>query len=65
MKKKQNKTTPRAYHTLRQIVQVIPRWLIDRTANAHDVDARKFSATSHFAMLILGHLSRESPMSDV
>ena len=30
-----NKTTPRACHTLRQIVQLIPRRLIDRTANAH------------------------------
>ena len=35
MKTNPDKTTPRAYHTLRQIVQLIPRWLIDRTANAH------------------------------
>ena len=65
MKTKQNKTTPRVYHTLRQIVQIIPRWLIDRTANAHDVDARKFSATSHFVMLILGHLSRASCLTEI
>ena len=57
MKTHPNKTTPRVYHTLRQIVQRIPRWLIEKTANAHGVDARKFSATSHFVMLILGHLS--------
>ena len=60
MKTNPNKTTPRVYHTLRQIVQRIPRWLIEKTANAHGVDARKFSATSHFVMLILGHLSRAS-----
>ena len=65
MKTNQNKTTPRAYHTLRQIVPTIPRWLIDRTANAHDVDARKFSATSHFVMLILGHLSRASCLTEI
>ena len=65
MKTKQNKTTPRVYHTLRQIVQIIPRWLIDRTANAHGVDARKFSATSHVVRLILGHLSRASGLTEI
>ena len=65
MKTNQNKTTPRVYHTLRQIVQLIPRWLIDRTAHAHGVDARKFSATSHFVMLILGHLSRASCLTEI
>lgn len=65
MKKNQNKTTPRACHTLRQIVQRIPRWLIEKTANAHGVDARKFSATSHFVMLILGHLSRASCLTEI
>lgn len=65
MKNNQSKTTPRAYHTLRQIVQKIPRWLIDRTANAHGVDARKFSATSHFVMLIIGHLSHASCLTEI
>ena len=65
MKTHPNKATPRVYHTLRQIVQIIPRWLIDRTANAHSVDARKFSATSHFVMLILGHLSRASCLTEI
>ena len=60
-----NKATPRVYHTLRQIVQRIPRWLIEKTANAHGVDARKFSATSHFVMLILGHLSRASCLTEI
>lgn len=65
MKNNQSKTTPRVYHTLRQIVQQIPRWLIEKTANAHGVDARKFSATSHFVMLILGHLSRASCLTEI
>ena len=30
MKTNHNKATPRVYHTLRQIVQRIPRWLISR-----------------------------------
>ena len=34
MKTNHNKATPRVYHTLRQIVQRIPRWLIEKTANA-------------------------------
>lgn len=65
MKTNQHKATPRVYHTLRQIVQQIPRWLIEKTANAHGVDARKFSATSHFVMLILGHLSRASCLTEI
>ena len=40
MKTNHNKATPRVYHTLRQIVQRIPRWLIEKTANAHGVDAK-------------------------
>lgn len=50
---------------MRQIVQRIPRWLIEKTANAHGVDARKFSATSHFVMLILGHLSHASCLTEI
>ena len=50
---------------MRQIVQRIPRWLIEKTANAHGVDAMKFSATSHFVMLILGHLSRASCLTEI
>jgi len=65
MKTNHNKATPRVYHTLRQIVQRIPRWLIEKTANAHGVDARKFSATSHFVMLVLGHLSRASCLTEI
>ena len=65
MKTNHNKATPRVYHTLRQIVQRIPRWLIEKTANAHGVDARKLSATSHFVMLILGHLSRASCLTEI
>ena len=65
MKTNHNKATPRVYHTLRRIVQRIPRWLIEKTANAHGVDARKFSATSHFVMLILGHLSRASCLTEI
>ena len=65
MKTNHNKATPRVYHTLRQIVRRIPRWLIEKTANAYDVDARKFSATSHFVMLILGHLSRASCLTEI
>ena len=65
MKTNPSKTTPRVYHTLRQIVQRIPRWLIEKTANAHGVDARKFSATSHFVMLILGHLSHASCLTEI
>jgi hypothetical protein len=65
MKTNPNKATAGVYHTLRQIVQRIPRWLIEKTANAHGVDARKFSATSHFVMLILGHLSRASCLTEI
>ncbi|MBQ4200540.1 MAG: DUF4372 domain-containing protein [Kiritimatiellae bacterium] len=65
MKTNNNKATPRVYHTLRQIVQRIPRWLIEKTANAHGVDARKFSATSHFVMLIFGYLSRASCLTEI
>ena len=65
MKNKKTKTTPRVYHTLRQIVQRIPRWLIEKTARAYDVDARKFSPTSHFVMLVLGHLSRASCLTEI
>lgn len=65
MKTNLSKATPRVYHTLRQIVQRIPRWLIEKTANAHNVDARKVSATSHFVMLILGHLSRASCLTEI
>ena len=65
MKKQQPETTPRVYHTLRQIVQLIPRWLIEKTANEHDVDARRFSATSHFVMLILGHLTHASCLTEI
>ncbi len=32
MKTNNNKATPRVYHTLRQIVQRIPRWLIEKAA---------------------------------
>ena len=65
MKTNPNKATPRVYHTLRQIVQRVPRWLIEKTANAYGVEARKFSATSHFVMLILGHLSRASCLTEI
>ena len=65
MKTNHNKATPRVYHALRQIVQRIPRRLIEKTANAHGVDARKFSARSHFVMLILGHLSRASCLTEI
>lgn len=65
MKNTTPKATPRAYNTLRQIVQRIPRWLIEKTANTHGVDARKFSATSHFVMLILGHLSHASCLTEI
>lgn len=64
-KKENKKATRRLYHTLRQIVHHIPRWQIAKTANAHGVDARKFSATSHFVMLILGHLSRASCLTEI
>ena len=50
---------------MRQIVQRVPRWLIEKTANAYGVEARKFSATSHFVMLILGHLSRASCLTEI
>ena len=65
MKTSHNKATPRACHTLRQVVQRIPRWLIERTANAHGVDARRFSATSPFVMPVLGHLSRASCLTEI
>ena len=50
---------------MRQVVQRIPRWLIEKTANTHGVDARKFSARSLFVMLILGHLSRASCRTEI
>ena len=38
---------------------------IEKTANAHNIDARKFSATSHFVMLMLGHLSRALCLTEI
>ena len=40
MKTNHNKATPRVYHTLRQIVQRIPRWLIEKTAKRAHRDAQ-------------------------
>ena len=48
-----------------QLVHQIPRWLIERLANKHDVDARKFSATSHVVMLLLGHLIHARCMTEI
>ena len=59
------KATRVSYHILWQLVHQIPRWLIERLANKHDVDARKFSATSHVVMLVLGHMIHARCMTEI
>ena len=59
------KATRVSYHILWQLVHQIPRWLIERLANKHDVDARKFSATSHVVMLLPGHLIHARCMTEI
>ena len=54
-----------SYHILWQIVHQIPRWLIERLANKHGIDARKFSATSHVVTLLLGHLIHARSLTEI
>ena len=62
---KTKKATRVSYHILWQIVHQIPRWLIEKLANKHGIDARKFSETSHVAMLLLGHLIHARCMTEI
>ena len=62
---KTKKATRVSYHILWQIVHQIPRWLIEKLVNKHGIDARKFSETSHVAMLLLGHLIHARCMTEI
>lgn len=57
--------TRRAYTTLRQIVQWIPKGLPDQIAREAKVDIRKFSCTSHVLALLYGQLSRSSSLNEI
>lgn len=67
--KARNRATPRptrrAYTTLRQIVQWIPKGLPDRIAREAKADIRKFSCTSHVLALLYGQLSRASSLNEI
>ena len=59
------KATGKLYHTLWQAVHQIPRWNIEKLANKYDIDARKFSQTSHVVMLLLGHLTHARCLTEI
>lgn len=59
------KAATKLYHTLWQIVHQIPRWGIEKLANKYDIDARKFSQTSHVVMLLLGHLTHARCLTEI
>ena len=63
--KQQQKATGRVYNTLHQIVHHIPRWQIEKLVRKHGVDARRFSATSHVVLLMLGHLSQAKCLMEI
>ncbi len=49
------KATKRSVSVFHQIVQYLPRGLVEKLARKHKIDARKFSETSHVLSLMLGH----------
>jgi len=63
--KRHTKATGSAYTTLHQVVQCIPPWLIQRTANEVGADTRGFSAASHVVALLYGQLSHAFSLNEV
>lgn len=59
------KATPSVYTTLHQIVQLIPRWSIQKIANEVGVDTRGFSVRSHVVSLMLGHLAHAFSLNEI
>lgn len=62
---KKQKATGEVYTTLHQIVQLIPRWAIQKIANEVGVDTRGFSARSHVVSLMLGHLVHAFSLNEI
>ncbi len=62
---KTTKATRRSISTFHQIVQFIPEGLIERLFGKHNIDARKFSATSHVLSLLLGHLTHAFSLNEI
>lgn len=68
MKKKTTKQPSRRHATvLRQLVELIPSYLVPKLARAHGVDAqaRTFSAWSHVVALLYAQLSHALSLNDV
>jgi Transposase DDE domain/Domain of unknown function (DUF4372) len=59
------KATSSVYTTLHQIVQLIPRWMIQKIANEVGVDTRGFSVRSHIVSLMLGHISHAFSLNEI
>jgi hypothetical protein len=59
------KATSEVYTTLHQIVQLIPRWMMQKIANDLGVDTRRFSVKSHVVSLMLGHLSHAFSLNEI
>lgn len=59
------KATCSVYTTLHQIVQLIPRWTIQKIANEVGVDTRGFSVRSHVVSLMLGHLAHAFSLNEI
>lgn len=64
MKTKTKTTRRRVYPILRQIVQHLPEWTLEKLANKHGVDARSFSATSHVVALMIARLAHTSSLNE-
>jgi len=60
-----NKPSKSAYTILRQIVQHIPRGMMERTAKEHKADIRKLSCASHVVAITYGHLTKARSLSEI
>jgi hypothetical protein len=67
MKKQTNPNKPAKseYTFFRQIVQNIPRGMMERIAKEHKADIRKFSCTSHVVAIIYGHLTKARSLNEI
>lgn len=55
----------RCNHTVfRQVCNLIPRRMIPQLAQEYEIDARKFSATSHVLSLLFTHLGRTESLNE-
>jgi len=62
---KPTKPAKSEYTILRQIVQHIPRGMMERIAKEHKADIRKFSCTSHVVAITYGHLTKARSLSEI